>query len=71
MIVQKQQIIAFPFNSPTFALIDLNSKKIEAKHWPQDKKISVLGARMSPDFHFDELSYAFVRDETTIKLINT
>ena len=31
----------------------------------------MLGARICPDFHFDELSFAFVRDESTIKLINT
>ena len=26
---------------------------------------------MAPDFHADEMSYIFVKDESTIKLINT
>ena len=26
---------------------------------------------MAPDFHADEMSYIFVRDDSTIKLINT
>ena len=71
MIVEKDQILAFSFNSPTFAIIDLKLKKIDSKPWPQDKKTSVLGACMCPSFHFDELSFIFVRDESTIKLINT
>ena len=31
----------------------------------------MLGSSMCPGFHFDELSFVFVRDESTIKLINT
>lgn len=39
--------------------------------WPLEKKTCVTGAALTPDFHADENSFVFIKDEATVKLINT
>jgi len=39
--------------------------------WPMEKKTCITGAMMTPDFHADNNSYVFIKDERTVKLINT
>lgn len=71
LIVSKNHLLAFPHDSNSYALIDRDRKVCEDMKWPLEKKTCVTGAAMTPDFHADENSFVFVKDEATVKLINT
>lgn len=71
LLVSRGHILAFQHDASSFSLIHRDSKKVEDKPWPCDKKTCITGAQMAPDFHPDEMSYIFAKDESTIKLINT
>ena len=71
LIVSRRSILAFQHEAPHFHLIDRESSKTEEKAWPCNRKSCIIGAQLAPDFHADEMSYIFVRDESTIQLINT
>ena len=66
LIVSRRSILAFQHEAPHFHLIDRESSKTEEKAWPCNRKSCIIGAQLAPDFHADEMSYIFVRDESTI-----
>lgn len=71
LLVHGNHLIAFIHDADGYMIINRDDKKATELKWPMNKKSVVIGAAMTPNFHRDENSFVFVRDESTIKLINT
>ena len=71
LIVARKHILAFQHEATSYALINRDGKNVQHMNWPCEMKTVVIGASMAPDFNADELSFVYIRDETTIKLLNT
>ena len=71
VVVSKRDVMAFEHSSKYYAHIELETKNTYPKPWPLEKETVVTGATLAPCFNGDELSFIYIRDETTIKLMNT
>jgi len=71
IVVMSNHLIAFVHDAEGYFIINRDKRAEEIMKWPMEKKSVVIGAAATPDFHRDENSFIFVRDESTIKLINT
>lgn len=71
LIVSGNHVLAFQHGASAYSLINRDKKEAREMKWPIDKKTCITGAMMTPDFHADENSYIFIKDERTVKLINT
>lgn len=71
LVVMSNHLVAFVYEAEGYYIINRDKRAQEIMKWPMEKKSVVVGAAATPGFHRDENSFIFVRDESTIKLINT
>lgn len=71
LLVRGKHIIAFLHDSAKYCLIDIKTKDVSEMTWLEERQTCCTGLQFAPDFHPDEMSIMFVRDESGVHMINT
>lgn len=64
-------LVAFIHGASHFVVINRESMSSAEVIWPYARPLNCTGAAVCPNFHADELSIIFVRDQTAIHAVNT
>ena len=69
--VTKHTLVAFIHGASHFVIINRETMSFSEVAWPYNRVLNCTGAFLCPNFHPDELSFIFVRDQTSIHAVNT